>query len=48
MLCGFPSLPLTAPHLQELVQRCGLNPKYTEVAREEGGAARVHVEVNAC
>jgi hypothetical protein len=31
--------------LQELVQRCGLNPKYEEVAREQGGAARVHVKV---
>jgi len=31
--------------LQELVQRCGVNPKYEEVAREAGGAARVHVKV---
>ena len=31
--------------LQELVQRCGANPKYEEVAREEGGAARVHAKV---
>ncbi|KAL4425461.1 hypothetical protein ABPG75_009477 [Micractinium tetrahymenae] len=35
---------------EELVQRCGVNPKYEEVAREQGGppgAARVHVKVSA-
>lgn len=31
--------------LQELVQRCGVNPQYEEVAREQGGSARVHIEV---
>ncbi|KAL4418837.1 hypothetical protein ABPG77_001500 [Micractinium sp. CCAP 211/92] len=33
--------------LQELVQRCGVNPEYEELAREQGGSARVHVKVSA-
>lgn len=44
---GTPPAPpsrLACP-LQELVQRCGANPRYEEVAREEGGAARVHTKV---
>lgn len=48
-----PTLPPTpcrllrvAPLPQELVQRCGVNPKYEEAGREEGGAARVHVKAS--
>lgn len=45
-LAGWLSAHPPARLLQELVQRCGLNPKYEEVAREQqGGAARVHVKV---
>lgn len=48
-----PTLPPTpcrllrvAPLPQELVQRCGVNPKYEEAGLEEGGAARVHVKAS--
>ena len=36
------------PLPQELVQRCGVNPKYEEAGREQGGAGRVHVKVQLC